>query len=81
MCRENAYGLTRDNFEQILQNIDHLRRFVHIWPPQDQPNTIGSKLQNIQNLDVIASRQTNSTRPVTREIKAHEKIPDNIVIK
>lgn len=54
---------------------------MHIWPPQDQPNTIGSKLQSIQNLDIIASRQTNSTRPVTREMAVHDRIPDDIVLK
>lgn len=79
--RENNYGLTRDNFEEILKNLDHLRHYVHVWPPQDQPNTIGSKLQSIQNLDIIASRRTHSTRPITRELKVHEQIPDNIVIK
>lgn len=54
---------------------------MHVWPPQDQPNTIGSKLQSIQNLDAIASRRTHSTRPVTRELTPHETIPDDIVIK
>ena len=79
--RENNYGLTRGNFEEILKNLDRLRRYVHVWPPQDQPNTIGSKIQSIQNLDHIAARRTFSTRPITRELITHELIPDDIVIK
>jgi hypothetical protein len=58
-----------------------LCRFVHVWPPQDQPNTIGSKLQLIENLDTIASSFTCSAGPVTRALLDGQNFPANIVLK
>lgn len=69
------------NVDNFLSIMDQLRRYVHMWPPQNQPNTIGSKKQLIENLDTIASTITRSARPVTRQLSDGQNFPSNIVLK
>lgn len=75
--------ITNENYKQILGNLDYVRHLMHVWPPQNQPNVIGSKVQLIRNLDMIAAEVTKSARPQTRVITKDicPIFPDNIVIK
>jgi hypothetical protein len=75
------YGLTKTNVRQYLDNLRELRRGIRIWPHQDHVNTIGSKWELAQSLDIIAQKRTNTARPTTRLLVDGEKIVDAMVLK
>lgn len=64
-----------------MASYNSIRQEVHVWPPQNQPSTIGSKIQLIQNLDYVAANVTRSTRPKTIQIKCPQDISHRAVIK
>jgi hypothetical protein len=78
---DTAYGLTNTNMDRVLYYHDELRRLVHVWPPHGQLNTVGSKWQLVQNLDIIAARYTNSARPYSALLDHGCVIPNDIVLK
>jgi hypothetical protein len=73
--------LNAENQDRILFHLDEIRRLVHVWPPQGQQNTIGSKWQLMQNLDTVAARSTFSARPSSRLLENGQPLPEGIVIK
>ena len=75
------YGLTKTNVPQYLDNLRELKRGIRIWPHQDHVNTIGSKWELAQSLDIIAQKRTNTARPTTRLLVDGENIVDEMVLK
>jgi hypothetical protein len=63
-----------------MTNFDKLSRYLHIWPPVQQVNGIGSKHRLIRHLDFIASI-TSSLRPVTKFLNPGDLIPNLAVLK
>jgi hypothetical protein len=78
--RDTSYGLNKSNIEAYHSGINRLRRYVYMWPPPDQMDTIGSKLHLIHNLDLIATVM-DVLRPTTRVLPVGSEIHPDIVIK
>ena len=79
--RNTQYGLTTTNVRQYLDNLHTLSRVIHIWPHQDHVNTIASKWELSQSLDIIAQERTNTARPRTRLVVDGERIVNAMVLK
>ena len=75
------YGLTTVNVHQYLDNLRRLSRIIRMWPPQDHVNTIASKWELAQTLDLIAQERTKTARPKTRLLVDGENILDAMVLK
>ena len=52
-----------------------------MWPHQDHVNTIGSKWELSQSLDLIAQERTRTARPRTRLLVDGERIVNIMVLK
>lgn len=52
-----------------------------MWPPQDHVNTIASKWELAQTLNLITQEATNTARPMTRLLVDGERIVDAMVLK
>jgi len=52
-----------------------------MWPPQDHANTMASKWELAQSLDLIAQERTNTARPRTRLLVDGERILNAMVLK
>lgn len=52
-----------------------------MWPPQDHVDTIASKWELAQTLDLIAQERTKTARPKTRLLIDGEAIRDAMVLK
>jgi hypothetical protein len=75
------YGLTTANVRQYLDNLRGLSRVIRMWPHQDHANTIASKWELCQSLDLIAQERTNTARPRTRLLVDGERIVNAMVLK
>ena len=75
------YGLTTVNVHQYLDNLQGLSRIIRMWPPQNHVNTMASKWELAQTLDLIAQERTKTVRPKTRLLVDGENILDVMVLK
>ena len=75
------YELDITNIRTYMGGIAELQSLLHIWPPMDQVENMGTKTTLIENLDFVAATKTKSKRPTTRPLNLQHAIPHAIVIK
>ena len=69
------------NDYQYLENLCGLSQVICMWPPQDQVNTMASKWELAQSLDLIAQERTNTARPRTKLLVDGERILNAMMLK
>jgi len=77
----NQYGSTTSNIQQYLENLHMLSRVICMWPHQHHIDTLASKWELCQLLDLVAQERTKTAHPRTRLLVDGERLVNAMVLK